>query len=151
MGLDLSAGGESTSTAESSRFDGVLSEFDDVFGTPGTPPDRAIKHRIDLEDETASVPHQRIYRMSQPELAEVRKQLDDMLSKGWIRPSASPYGHPILFVRKKDGSLRMCVDYRLLNRNTRVDRYPIPRIDTILDSLSQARYFSLIDLRSGYH
>lgn len=89
--------------------------------------------------------------MSQPELAEVRKQLDDMLSKGWIRPSASPYGHPILFVRKKDGSLRMCVDYRLLNRNTRVDRYPIPRIDTILDSLSQARYFSLIDLRSGYH
>ena len=74
-----------------------------------------------------------------------------MLQKGWIRSSASPYGHPILFVRKKDGTLRMCVDYRLLNRNTRLDRYPIPRIDAILDSLSKAKVFSLIDLRSGYH
>ena len=89
--------------------------------------------------------------MSQPELAEVRRQLDDMLQKGWIRPSSSPYGHPILFVRKKDGTLRMCVDYRLLNRNTRLDRYPIPRIDAILDSLAKAKVFSLIDLRSGYH
>lgn len=69
-----------------------------------------------------------------------------MLAKGWIRPSCSPYGHPILFVRKKTGDLRMCVDYRLLNQQTRLDRYPIPRIDQLLDSLSGAHVFSLIDL-----
>lgn len=74
-----------------------------------------------------------------------------MLARGWIRPSTSPYGHPILFVRKKDGGLRMCVDYRLLNRNTRIDRYPIPRIDEILDRLGGAHVFSKIDLQAGYH
>lgn len=94
----------------------MLEEYSDVFGEPGLPPERSIKHRIDLHDEDAKVPRNRVYRMSQPELAEVRKQLDELLAKGWIRPSASPYGHPILFVRKKTGELRMCVDYRLLNR-----------------------------------
>ena len=89
--------------------------------------------------------------MSDPELAEVRRQLDLMLERGWIRPSISPYGHPILFARKKDGSLRMCVDYRSLNRNTRLDRYLLPRIDHILDRLAGARYFSKIDLASAYH
>ena len=74
-----------------------------------------------------------------------------MLAKGWIRPSVSPYGHPILFARKKDGGLRMCVDYRSLNKNTRLDRYPIPRVDDILDRIAGARYFSKIDLASGYH
>jgi len=84
--------------------------------------------------------------MSEPELAEVRKQLDALLAKGWIRPSVSPYGHPILFARKKDGTLRMCVDYRLLNRNTKLDQYPMPRIDDILDSLGGCQVFSKIDL-----
>ena len=82
---------------------------------------------------------------------EVRKQLDELLAKGWVRPSCSPYGHPILFARKKDGSLRMCVDYRSLNVNTRPDRYPIPRIDELLDRLGGSRFFSKIDLRAGYH
>lgn len=84
--------------------------------------------------------------MSQAELAECRRQLDSLLEKGWIRPSTSPYGHPILFVRKKTGDLRMCVDYRLLNRQTKMDAYPIPRIDALLDTLSGAGVFTLIDL-----
>ena len=74
-----------------------------------------------------------------------------MLEKGWIRPSSSPYGAPILFAKKKDGGLRMCVDYRSLNKNTRVDRYPIPRIDALLDKLAGSRCFSTMDLQSGFH
>ncbi len=89
--------------------------------------------------------------MSQLELAELRRQLDELLAKGWIPPSSLPYGHPILFIRKKSGELRMCVDYRLLNKQTKQDVYPIPRIDALLDSLSGAAVFSLIDLRAGYH
>ena len=89
--------------------------------------------------------------MSPSELAEVRKQLDEYLAKGWVRPSTSPYGAPILFVRKKDGSLRMCIDYRALNKQTKPDRYPLPRIDDLLDRLTRAFYLSSIDLTSGYH
>lgn len=136
---------------EVARFVKVSEEFDDVFQEPGKPQDRAITHRIDLVDETKPPPKFRLYRMSEPELAEVRRQLDEMVAKGWIRPSVSPYGHPILFARKKDGGLRMCVDYRSLNKNTRLDRYPIPRVDDILDRMAGARYFSKIDLASGYH
>ena len=89
--------------------------------------------------------------MSPFELAECKKQIDELLSKGWIRESTSAYGHPLLFVTKKDGTMRMCVDYRGLNANTQVDRYPIPRIDDLLDRLHGAKVFSAIDLRSGYH
>ena len=92
-----------------------------------------------------------MYRMSEREQVEVRKQLDELLAKGWVRPSTSPYGHPILFAYKKDGSLRMCVDYRSFNANTRPDRYPIPRIDELLDRLGGSRFFSKINLRAGYH
>ena len=89
--------------------------------------------------------------MSPFELAECKKQIDELLSKGWIRESNSQYGHPLLFVTKKDETMRMCVDYRSLNANTRVDKYPIPRIDDLLDRLHGATVFSAIDLRSGYH
>ncbi len=122
-----------------------------MFGDPPGPVDREVTHRIDLKDEQAPIPRPKMYRMSQPELAEVRRQLDEYLAKGWIRPSASPYGHPILFVRKKTGELRMCIDFRSLNQNTKLDAYPIPRIDTLLDSLSGSTNFSILDLRSGYH
>ena len=74
-----------------------------------------------------------------------------MLAKGWISPSTSPYGHPVLFARKKCGALRLCVDYRSLNANTRVDRYPIPHIDELLDRLSGCSVFSSLDLQTGYH
>ena len=111
------------------------------------PVERDTKHRIDLIDEGVAPPKHRIYCMSDPELAEARRQLDSLLAKGWVRPSVSPYGHPILFARKKDGSLRMCVDYRLLNRNTKLDRYPMPRIDDILDALNGCTVFSKLDLQ----
>ena len=84
-------------------------------------------------------------------MSEVRRQLDDYLDKGFIRPSTSPYGMPILFASKKDGTLCMCVDYRALNKNTKKDAYPIPRIDNLLDRLQKARIFSKIDLSQGYH
>ena len=89
--------------------------------------------------------------MSPAELLEVRKQLDDLLAKEFIQPSISPYGAPILFVRKKEGSLRMCIDYRALNKQTIKNRYPLPRTDELLDQLHGAKVFSKIDLQSGYH
>ena len=89
--------------------------------------------------------------MSPLELKEVRKQSDDLLEKGWIRPSQSPYRAPILFVRKKEGTLRMCIDYRELNKQTVKNRYPLPRQDELLDQLHGAKFFSKIDLQFGYH
>src|SRR6201995_787903 len=89
--------------------------------------------------------------MSPPELDELKKQVADLLAKGFIQPSKSPFGAPVLFVKKKDGSQRMCVDYRALNKLTIKNKYPLPRIDELLDRLQGAKYFSKIDLRSGYH
>ena len=89
--------------------------------------------------------------MSSFELEECKKQLDELLAKGWIRPSTSAYAHPILFVKKKDSTMRMCVDFRTLNSNTILDRYPIPRIDDLLDRLHGSAVYSKIDLRAGYH
>ncbi|KAJ0455185.1 putative nucleotidyltransferase, Ribonuclease H [Helianthus annuus] len=84
-------------------------------------------------------------------MKELRTQLDELLAKGFIRPSSSPWGAPILFVKKKDGSMRLCIDYRELNKVTIKNRYPLPRIDDLFDQLQGASYFSKIDLRSGYH
>ena len=92
----------------------------------------------------------RQYCVSAAELAKVRRQLDEYLEKGWIRPSSSPYGAPIVFIRKKTGELRVMVDYRALNRQTK-DVYPLPRIDDLLNKLLKAMCLSAIDLASGYH
>jgi hypothetical protein len=92
-----------------------------------------------------------IARMPEAELKELRKQLDELLAAGFIRQSVSPYGAPILFVKKKDGSLRMFVDYRMLNKINNNNRYPLPRIDDLLDRLHGAKYFTKLDLASGYH
>ncbi|XP_070002355.1 uncharacterized protein [Nicotiana sylvestris] len=89
--------------------------------------------------------------MAPAELKELKEQLKDLLEKGFIRPSTSPWGAPVLFVRKKGGSLRMCIDYRQLNKVTIKNKYPLPRIDDLFDQLQGARCFSIIDLRSGYH
>jgi hypothetical protein len=89
--------------------------------------------------------------MPPAELAELKKQLQELLDKGFIRPSTSPWGCPALFVKKKDESLRMCVDYRPLNAVTIKNKYPLPRIDVLFDQLVGAKVFSKIDLRSGYH
>nr|ABD28305.1 RNA-directed DNA polymerase (Reverse transcriptase) [Medicago truncatula] len=91
------------------------------------------------------------YRMSASELSELKKQLEDLLEKKFVRPSVSPWGAPVLLVKKKDGSMRLCIDYRQLNKVTIKNRYPLPRIDDLMDQLVGARVFSKIDLRSGYH
>jgi hypothetical protein len=95
------------------------------------------------------VPDQRTYRMSPAELEEVQRQLKIYLERGWIRPSQSEFGAPILFVRKKDGTLRMCIDYRQLNSITIPYKYPLPRIDELLDQLHGAKFFTSLDLWSG--
>ena len=89
--------------------------------------------------------------MAPAELRELKAQLQELLSKGFIRPSVSPWGAPVLFVKKKDGSFRMCIDYRQLNKVTIKNKYPLPRIDDLFDQLQGACTFSKIDLRSGYH
>jgi hypothetical protein len=89
--------------------------------------------------------------MSTPELVELKVQLKEMLDKGYIRPSVSPWGAPTLFVKKKDGTLHLCIDYKQLNKMTIKNKYPLPRIDDLFDQLRGATIFSKIDLRSGYH
>ncbi|XP_059307043.1 uncharacterized protein LOC132058603 [Lycium ferocissimum] len=130
----------------------IVSDYPKVFpeDLPGIPPDRVIDFGIDVIPDTQpiSIPP---YRMAPAELRELKDQLKDLLDKGFIRPSSSPWGAPVLFVRKKDGSLRMCVDYRQLNRVTIKNKYPLPRIDDLFDQLQGAKFFSKIDLRSGYH
>ena len=131
----------------------LLHEFQDVFPEKlpeGLPPKRAHDFHIDLKE--GSTPQKKgLYRMSPAELSELKNQLSELIDQGFIRPSTSPWGAPVLFVSKKDGALRLCVDYRALNRLTVKNSYPLPRIDDILDQLSTAKYYTKIDLRSGYH
>ena len=135
----------------SRRMEHVADEFPDVFqDIDGMPPKRDTEHKIELE-EGAEPPTQHLIRLSPLELEESRKQIADYMEKKHIRASGSAYGAPVIFVRKKDGTLRMCIDYRKLNKQTKKDRYPMPRIDELLDQLLGARVFTKLDLRSGYH
>ena len=117
---------------------------------PRLSPDRDVEFKIELLPGTTPI-SRRPYRMPPNELAELKVQLQGLLEKGLIRPCSSPWGCPTLFVKKKDKSLRMCVDYRPLNTITVKNKYPLPRIDILFDQLSRAKVFSKIDLRSGYH
>ena len=131
----------------------LLTEFSDVFPDElpaGLPPQRDVDHKIELEPGSAP-PTKPPYRMSPTELDELKKQLAELSSKGFIQASKSPFGAPVLFVKKKDGSKRLCVDYRALNKVTIKNKYPLPRVDELLDRLTGAKFFSKIDLRSGYH
>jgi hypothetical protein len=130
----------------------VVCEYLDVFPDelPGMPPDGDIKFAIELQPGTAPI-SKRPYKMPPVELAELKKQIQELLDKGFIRPSISPWGCPALFMKKKDESLRLCVDYRPLNAVTIKNKYPLPRIDVLFDQLVGAKVFSKIDLRSGYH
>jgi len=130
----------------------VVYEFPNVFSEdlPGLPPGRDVEFTIELEPGTAPV-SRRPYHMAPQELAEMKKQLEELLEKGFIRPSSSPWGCPAIFVKKKDDTLRMCVDYRPLNAVTIKNKYHLPCIDTLFDQLAGAKVFSKIDLRFGYH
>ena len=131
----------------------LIQEYHDLFPEQlpkGIPPSREVKHRIDVEPGSKP-PYRPPYRLGPAEQDELEEQIKDLLAQGFIRPSCSPYGAPVLFVPKKDGRWRMCIDYRALNKQTVKDRYPLPRIDLLLDRLGQARVFSKLDLAQGYH
>ena len=130
----------------------VVREFPDVFldDIEGLPPEREVEFTINLIPGTdpISIPS---YRMALAKLRELKAQLEELLSKGFIRPSISPWGALVLFVKKKYGSLQLCIDYRQLNRVTILNQYPLPRIDELFDQLQGSRVYSKRDLRSGYH
>ncbi|XP_075520565.1 uncharacterized protein LOC142553909 [Primulina tabacum] len=130
----------------------VVRDFADVFedDVPGLPPDRDVEFVIDLVPGTVPI-SKAPYRMAPTEMKELKTQLQDLLDKGFIRPSSSPWGAPVLFVKKKDRSLRLCIGYRELNKVTIKNKYPLPRIDDLFDQLHGATVFSKIDLRSGYY
>jgi hypothetical protein len=129
----------------------LMEEFKTVFDDlpPGLPPDRGAPFTVETGDSNPVF--SRGYRHTPKEREQVEDQIKDYLEKGWIQPSSSPYGAAVLFVQKKDGSLRMCVDYRGLNKVTVKDRFPLPRIDDLIDKLYGATMFTSLDLRSGYH
>lgn len=130
----------------------IVRDFPNMFpeDLPGLPIYREIEFAIDVLRGTdpISIPP---YRMAPAELRELKSQLQDLLDKSFIQPSMSPWGAPILFVKKKYGSLRMCIDYHQLNKVTIKNKYSFPRIDELFDQLQGARVFLKIDLRSGYY
>ena len=131
---------------------GLLREFTDVMPLelPKTfPPWRAVDHRIELVPRSKP-PSKAPYKMSPTELAKMRKQLTELLDAGYIQPSKASYGAPVLFQKKHNGSLRMCVDYRALTKVTVKNKYLVPLIQDLFDRLSKAVYFTKLDLRLGY-
>ncbi|KAK8623622.1 hypothetical protein V6N13_064989 [Hibiscus sabdariffa] len=132
---------------------GSLSQIEEIRTVkelPGLPPDRDVEFEIETYPSSAPV-SMAPYRMAPKELKELKVQLQELLDRGFIRPSTSPWGAPVLFVKKKDGSLRLCIDYRKLNKLTVKNKYPLPRIDDLFDQFQGATVFSKIDLRSGYY
>lgn len=130
----------------------VVRDYPDVFPEelPGIPPERDVEFGIDVIPGTAPI-SKAPFRMAPSEMQELKTQLQELVEKGFIRPSVSPWGAPVLFVKKKDGSMRLCIDYRELNKVTIKNKYPLPRIEDLFDQLKGAGVFSKIDLRSGYH
>ena len=130
----------------------IVKDFQDVFPADlptHLPVARIVDHRIELVPGSEP-PSRPMFRMSPTEIDEIKKQVTELQEKGLIQPSQSPYGAPILLVKKKDGGFRMCIDYRALNAITIKNRYPLPRIDELFDRLHGAKYFSKLDLRSGF-
>jgi hypothetical protein len=130
----------------------VVCDYPDVFPEelPGMPPDRYVEFVIDLLPGTAPI-SKRPYRMSSDQLRELKAQIKELMDKGFIRASSSPWGAPVIFVGKKDGTQKMCVDYRSLNDVAIKNKYPLPCIEDLFDQMRGAKVFSKIDLRSGYH
>jgi hypothetical protein len=130
----------------------VVQEYPNVFPEelPGMPPGRDIEFFIELLPGTPPI-SKRPYRMPVNELVELKKQIVELQAKRFIRPSSSPWGAPVLFVEKKDGTQQMCIDYRSFNEVTIKNKYPLPRIEDLFDQIKGAGVFSKIDLRSRYH
>ncbi|GKC74007.1 hypothetical protein Tco_1119890, partial [Tanacetum coccineum] len=130
----------------------VIRNFPEVFpdDLPGLPPPRQVEFRIELVPDAAPVVHAP-YCLAPSELKELSDQLKELLDKGFIRLRSSPWGAPVLFVKKKDGSFCMCIDYRELNKLTVKNQYPLLRIDDLFDQLQVSSVYSKIDLWSGYH
>ena len=137
---------------ERAEVERLIRDFADVFPNelpPGVPASDVV-HEIHLE-EGAAPPFSRPFRLSAAESAEVSRQVAEFIRQGIVRPSSGPYGAPVLLVRKKDGSLRLCIDYRRLNELTKKDRFPLPLIEELLERLVGARVFTKVDLRSGFY
>ncbi|GJT17659.1 hypothetical protein Tco_0876365 [Tanacetum coccineum] len=130
----------------------IVRDFPEVFPEDllGLPPTRRVEFQIDSMPGAAPVARAP-YRLAHSEMKELSEQLRELSEKGFIRPSSSPWGAPVLFVKKKDESFRMCIDYRELNKLTVNNRYPLPRIDDLFDQLQGSSVYSKIDLRLGYH
>ena len=130
----------------------IVREFPDVFPKelPGIPLERQVDLAIEIVPGTISM-SRAPYRMAPTELKELKTQLQELLDKGFIRPSVSPWGALVLLVKKKDGTLWMCIDYRQINKMMVKNKYPLPRIEDLFDLLKGAGVFSKIDLRSGYY
>ena len=134
------------------RVKELVDKFSDVFEAPSTSVvrDSVTTEAVPLEPG-ATPPNKPAFRLSMKERKVLEDHVREQLTKGWIQPSSSEFGAPVLFVPKPDGTMRMCIDYRALNKVTRKNKYPLPRIDDLMDNLSNAKYFSSLDLISGYH
>lgn len=140
-----------TSTQQQRSMDQIVAKYQNLFKLPtGVPSHCQARHSIDLIPETP-LPHESVYRRSPLENDEIKRRIQELIQKGHIRPSASPCGIPIVLAKKKDGTWRLCIDYQELNKITAKNRYPIPRIDDLLDKLRGGKFFTKIDLKHGYH
>ena len=131
----------------------MLDEFRDVLTNElpeDLPPVREVDHKIELVS-VAESQNKAPYRLNQNKLVELKRQLTELLARGYVRPSKSPFGASVFFVNKKGGQMQMCIDYRAFNRVTVKNNYHLPRVDDLLDRLAGAKYFIQIDLKSGYY
>ncbi|GJY40259.1 putative reverse transcriptase domain-containing protein [Tanacetum coccineum] len=147
IAMNVGIKGTTRGIAQSERTKVIKTKLEDLSGLP---PTRQVEFQIDLVPGAAPVARAP-YRLAPSEMKELSEQLKELSDKGFIRPSSSPWGAPVLFVKKKDGSFRMCIDYQELNKLTVKNRYPLPRIDDLFDQLQGSSVYSKIDLRSGYH
>jgi hypothetical protein len=136
---------------QQNQVDGIMEEYRDIFSSPtGVPTHCQVKHPIDMTLD-APLPNGPVYHHSMMENDEIRRQIQELLQKGLIRPNSSPCVSPIVLVQKKDETWQLCIDYKSLNKITVRNWYPIPRIYDLIDQLKGENVFSNIDLKSGYH
>ena len=140
-----------TESKLSADIEALLEQYDDLFqALKGTPPAHRVEHQINLESGTRAL-MRRPYRLSAAQVADAQQQLQKAMEEGWIVPSQSAWGMPILMVPKKNNTWQLCVDYRDLNAVTVQDAYPLPRIDDLLHDVGTAEWFTRLDLEAGYH